>query len=278
MYKNHNMSDFVATILYPSGSHGNFLKYLLDYMSTGVTSVSLSKTYDARISLSDFNTAHNRSNVRGKCVNISVTKDMYLKYLMSMFTRTSESTNSNVELENLHIDTIAKLTKHPILRYFIDSACQICKFKNNNTTIPEIREWIRLCFFNGSYTTISDIIEPSVSNNAIYNVSFKEFYGPNLPAICTSILNTLSIPIINADIEDKIEEFKNNIEFFNIDVDIGVIKQALKQKETYYFTNLNVCKEAYIDSIITDIYHCDIDLVHPYFTNTKDLLHHYKIQ
>jgi hypothetical protein len=274
----------MITILFPGGAHGHYLKYLLDYMSTGSIDNHTKNTsniaYDTMVSESRFFAEHHLSDVQGKCIQVVVPRDMYLPYVVHTFTRTATMKNLNIDsLENLHIDTARKIKLHPVLRHLAVSLFKICKFNNNNTTIPEIREWIRICFFDDSdFCATDSIIESSINVNADYTLSLKDIYGPGLADICADILNTFNIPILNTNIADKVAEFENNIGWSNIAAEVDAITRAIKQKEIYHFTKLNVIKEAYIDYIVSDIYKCEIDFVFPYFTNTKDLLCYYGIQ
>ena len=157
--------------------------------------------YDHRIVVKDFKPVHTLNKLPpAGLIKIDVNKSEYLQLLFNMFTRASlilqDGIGTPFGLEDLHINTIEKANKYSQLRSFTKSINQCCNFSNGNTSVAEIREWIRIHFFE--HDTIDLMLRDHNSvMNADYVVNFIDFYKGDLNKICKEILELYNIKFKN---------------------------------------------------------------------------------
>jgi hypothetical protein len=251
-------------ILFPSGAHGNFLVYLLNYMIYGDLKESSHTVYDHRIVVKDFKPVHDLNKLpTGGLIRINVNKSEYLQLLFNIFTRSSNIKHDGIGipfgLETLHINTIEKANNYPQLRYFIKSIKQCCNFSNGDTSAAEIREWIRIHFFE--HDTIDLMLHDyNAVTNADYIVNFIDFYKGDLNKICKEILELYNIKFKNENIQHLVDTFRTQVPYIE---DL--------------WDNPNIITQAYLDAKLKNKYFLkDIDLLEDYFKNEEEFYNYYE--
>jgi hypothetical protein len=200
-------------ILYPSGSHGNFLKLLLHEL-TGIPAKSTENSIYDHVTYRDMSVAsavHTLpANVNLDCViNIKVDKSSYLKYFAVCLNRTS---GHNIVIEDLHENTFDKVASHSIVSYFIKSLQEISGQSDGSVEPKYLREWFRLCFFAKNGETISKFISPNNIEQAKLTVNFESFYNGRIVDACVDICERFDLPIThNHKIDQHLLDFKKKI-------------------------------------------------------------------
>ena len=235
------------------------LAYLLNYMIYGDLTESSSTVYDGRIVVKDFNPVHNLKKLPpAGLIKINVNKSEYLQFLFNMFTRLAARGGTHFALETLHINTIEKANKNSLFRHFTKSINQCCNFSNGNTSVAEIREWIRIHFFETN-TIDSMLHEFNAVDNADYVVDFKDFYKGDLNKICKEILELYNIKFKNENVQHLVDTFR---------IQVPYIEDL--------WDNPNIITQAYIDAKLKNKYSLkDIDLIEHYFKNEEEFHNYY---
>ena len=220
--------------------------------------------YDDRFVVKDFEPVHNLNKLPPSgLIKINVNKSEYLQLLFNMFTRTSALRRDGIGtpfgLETLHINTIEKANESSVFRYFIKSINQCCNFSNGNTSVAEIREWIRIHFFE--HDTIDLMLHDfDAVTNADYVVNFNDFYKGDLNKICKEILELCNIKFKNENIQHLVDTFRTQVPYIE---DL--------------WDNPNIITQAYLDAKLKNKYSLrDIDLLEDYFKNEEEFYNYYK--
>ena len=219
---------------------------------------SSSTVYDDRIVVKDFNPVHNLKNSSPVgIIKINVNKSEYLQLVFNIFTRTAAQKNKHFDLETLHINTIEKVNKNPVFKHFIKSINQCCNFSNGNTSVAEIREWIRILFFESD--TIDAMLHDHNTANADYIVNFIDFYKGDLNNICKEILELYDIKFKNENVQHLVDTFR---------IQVPYIEDL--------WDNPNIITQAYLDATLKTKYSLkDIDLIEHYFKNEEEFYNYY---
>tara|TARA_R110000823_G_scaffold304925_1_gene426726 strand:- start:33 stop:737 length:705 start_codon:yes stop_codon:yes gene_type:complete len=221
---------------------------------------SSSTVYDDRIVVKDFDPVHNLKKLpSGRLIKINVNKSEYLQFLFNMFTRMSADAGTHFDLETLHINTMEKVNKNIVFSYFIKSINQCCNFSNGNTSVAEIREWIRIHFFE--HDTIDLMLHDfDAVTNADYVVNFNDFYKGDLNKICKEILELCNIKFKNENIQHLVDTFRTQVPYIE---DL--------------WDNPNIITQAYLDAKLKNKYFLkDIDLLEDYFKNEEEFYNYYE--
>ena len=220
--------------------------------------------YDHRIVVKDFKPVHTLNKLPpAGLIKINVNKSEYLQLLFNMFTRASgilqDGIGTPFGLEALHINTIEKANKYSQLRSFTKSINQCCNFSNGNTSVAEIREWIRIHFFE--HDTIDLMLRDHNSvMNADYVVNFNDFYKGDLNKICKEILELYNIKFKNENIQHLVDTFRTQVPYIE---DL--------------WDNPNIITQAYLDAKLKNKYSLkDIDLLEHYFKNEEEFYNYYE--
>lgn len=221
---------------------------------------SSDNVYDNRIVRKDFHPVHDlRKLPSGRLIKINVDKSEYLQLVFNTFTRMSADKGLNFDLETLHINTIEKAKKNPVIKYFIKSINQCCNFSNGNTNVAEIREWIRIIFFEND-TLDSYLHDFNVVTNADYVLNFSDFYKGDLNKICKEILQLCNINFKNENILHLVDKFRKQVPYIE---DL--------------WDNPNIITQAYLDFKLKNKYLLkEIDLLENYFKNEEEFYNYYK--
>jgi len=274
-----DLVDNLYFILYPSGSHGNFLKLLLNTIVGNSadnvnTSVYDSVTYWAPCT---FDAGHAMSNVvdQSQVINIQVNPASYLKYFAMCLNRTSDN---NILVENLSTDTFDKIKQHSIISYFASSLSTISGKVNGHVDPKYLREWFRLCFFANNGDTITKFILPSTLVQSKYIVDFESFYNGTILDRCREICNNLKLSISNHDqLEKYMTHFVANNTYYTIDQNMPDIISAIDQGKLFDISSTNILQQAWIDNYLVTKYNINPFLRNKYFSNTQELVKAYGI-
>jgi len=228
---------------------------------------SSSTVYDNRILVKDFDPVHTleryflRHNElqSGMLIKIAVDKSEYLQLVFNMFTRMSAHKGLHFDLETLHINTIEKANQSTVFIHFIESINQCCNFSNGNTSVAEIRQWIRILFFE--HDTIDRYLHDfNAITNVDYELNFTDFYKGDLNKICIEILQLCNIKFKNESIMHLVDTFRKQVPYIE---DL--------------WDNPNIITQAYLDFKLKNKYSLkDIDLLENYFKNEEEFYNYYK--
>jgi len=228
-------------------------------MIYGDLTESSSTVYDDRIVVKDFKPVHNLKKLPPNgLIKINVNKSEYLQLIFNTFTRAATHVGKHFDLETLHINTIEKANNNSLFRHFIKSINQSCNFSNGNTSVAEIREWIRIHFFE--HDTIDTMLDEfNAVANADYLVNFNDFYKGDLNKICKEILELYDIKFKNENIKHLVDTFRTQVPYIE---DL--------------WDNPNIITQAYIDAKLKNKYSLkDIDLIDHYFKNEEEFYNYY---
>jgi hypothetical protein len=265
-------------IIYPSGSHGKFLEFMLNLLS-GIDGDNNSMVYD----FSNLNgpkkfiATHFIKNTNDcYVIDIVVDPHSYLKYVAVALNRTS---GLDIILEDLNLNTFDKLKKHSIFSNFIESLTQISGASSGNVDIKYLREWARICFFENNSETVTKWLEPTLYPSSDYTIYFESFYNGTILDECFNILNKFNIAPRYSEkiINSHISNFYKNNRYKDIDLDIDSITQSLLKKNNFEFGNTNFIKQAWIDNWLIKNYNISPVLTDEYFTNTNQILTKYEL-
>ena len=261
-------------IIYPSGSHGNFLTFLLNYQAGVESNYDNSIVYD-KVSYGQdqiFFSFHKKYSYPSNIINIFVDQHSYLKWMTMCFSRTS---GINLCIDSMHCDTFNTISKNIVLAPLIKSLSVISKRTTGNVEKKYLREWARLCLFDNN--TILPILKDSTIEFPDYKFNFNWFYDPTtLKLKCIEIFNLFDIKIAN-DITPLFNKFYEHNKYKNINITPEKIISALIDKRNIKIPNLNFLQEAWIDSWLVN--NCQITPLLPdqYFSNTFDMINQYDL-
>jgi hypothetical protein len=262
-------------IVYPSGSHGSFLKLLLNKLSGVQTDNTIDyRIYDKIKYLSPvfFDAGHDVTTT--PTISIHIRPSSYLKYFAMCLTRTADV---NILVNNLGNNVFKKLEQHPILKSFTSSLSRISGQINGDVESKYIREWLRLCFFANNGTTITQFVSPSMVE-ADYTVDFESFYNGSILEHCYQIYKMLGLKIIDIKVaENLIEQFPEKLIYHNIDLNIDQILAAIDNGTKFDLSDTNLLQQAWIDNCLVNRYNIDPLLKNDYFSNTQELRKAYNL-
>jgi hypothetical protein len=272
-------TDNLFFILYPSGSHGSFLKLLLNTLVGNEADEINGIVYDTVTYRRPctFNATHKLTTSvdPDRVINIRVDPKSYLKYFAVCLNRTS---GNNILVEDLSVDTFKKIKQHSIFSFFADSLATISGSTVEDVEPKYLREWIRLCFFANNGDTITKFILPNVLTNSKYIIDFESFYNGTILDQCRRICNDNKLPTCNDNkLMDYIEQFITNNQYYTIDQNMPKIISAIGQTELVDLSNTNILQQAWIDNYLVTQYNINPLLKNDYFTDTKELTKAYKI-
>ena len=274
-------------IVYPSGSHGNFLKLLLNELSGIQAEVPDSMVYDTvkYLTSPSFSAFHQVSAIQKlfqtnvdyeSMINIKVRPTSYLKYFAVCLNRTS---GQFVTVENLHVDTFDQISKHSVLFDFVNSLAVIAGKSHGDVEPQFLREWFRLCFFANNGDTITQFIKPNIIPQAKFTVDFECFYDDTIIAICENILESMDLSITKSSrLDQYLKDFKQKNLYFDIDLNIKTWLDAIDQGTEADLTQSNLLQQAWIDNYLVKKYNIDPLLRNEYFANTLELIDEYKLK
>ena len=280
-------------IVFPPGAHGNFLCYLLNRMS-GKEFIDhdsfhgVAGTYDRQLVRDNtlhtfygeendlFTAIHGGRDYHGDVpggIDIVVEDDKdHLKYLSVCISRAA---SMGIFLDELHINTMAKLREHPMMLYFLDTLESLNHQGDMDIPNGIVREWLRVCFFNDG-NSINGMIDPYRMTDS-YKVSFDTFYDKDkLIKTCHNIYDHYGFDVIDDSFFDHEHEiFMNRNRCYHVDDDCGRIKDAMRSKDRYEFQHMTVVKEAWLDAWLQKEYGIDPLLRDDYPTDTDQLRKEY---
>ena len=266
-------------ILYPSGSHGSFLKLLFNEL-TGVTAEeSDSMIYDRIMyrGVSVTSAVHTVPNDVNPdhVVNIRVQPESYLKYFAVCLNRTS---GHNIVIEDLHQNTFDQIKQHSIVSYFSKSLSEISGQSSGDVDPKFLREWFRLCFFANQGETITKFIAPNVLDHSQFVIDFESFYNGQILSRCLEICKHFGLPVTHThQVDDYLVEFRKKNRYHNIDLDISAILDCIEHQKNYDLTTTNILQQAWIDNYLVIKYNINPLLKNDYFRNTLDLSKAYNL-
>ena len=266
-------------ILYPSGSHGSFLKLLLNEL-TGVSAKETDSdiydniTYRGSSVASAVHTLPHNVDL-DHVVTITVNYHSYLKYFAVCLNRTS---GHDIVIEDLYENTFDKLKSHSIISFFTESLKVISGLSNGNVEPKYLREWFRLCFFANKGESISRFIAPNAHASPRFSVDFESFYNGRILDRCIEICEYFNLPIThNHKIDQHLMEFKKNNRYHNIDLTIPDILNHINNRTEYDLSKTNILQQAWIDNYLVNKYNINPLLKNDYFRNTLDLIKAYNL-
>ena len=271
--------DNLYFIFYPSGSHGSFLKLLLNTIVGNQADNTNNIIYDDVIYRQPcvFDATHHLTTSVNpeRVINIRVNPMSYLKYFAVCLNRTS---GHDILIDDLSIDTFEKIKKHSVISHFADSLATISGRTTGNVEIKYLREWVRLCFFANNGNTITQFISPNVLANSKYVVDFESFYNGTALDECNRICNDIGLPTSNQDVlTEYINVFIKNNRYFAIDQDMPKIVSAIDNSDSVDLGNTNILQQAWIDNYLETKYNVTLLSKNEYFSNTKELIKVYGI-
>jgi hypothetical protein len=265
-------------IVFPSGSHGSFLTFLLNSLS-GVNCEHNNElvydrvTYRSEIKFISNHTISNNPHVRGR-INIVVHNKSYLKYIVMCLSRTA---GYDYSIEDFNKNTFDKLKKHVVLNHFITSLSTISGQSSGDVDFQSLREWARLCFFACQGSTITQILKSSLIKDSNYTFDFEWFYNPILLIQkCHDITDTFDIRS-SKNILPLLDNFYAQNRYKYVDVYPELIIDSIKNKKLMHISNTNFLQEAWIDNWLVENYNIDPLLKNNYFSNTLDIVDHYNL-
>jgi hypothetical protein len=267
-------------ILYPSGSHGNFLKLLLHELIGISAKGNDSVVYD-NVKYSKPPTFFAVQKLpldtdANSVINIRIKPESYLKYFAMCINRTA---GQGIIPDDLVKNTFEQVNRHSILCGFVQSLQTISGKSHGDVEKKFLREWFRLCFFADNGASITKFIETSLCSNSKFVVDFESFYDGSIIDHCVKICAELDLPMsINSKISGYISEFKKNNLYFDIDLDIESILQSIKKQNVFDLSQTNVLQQAWIDNCLVNMYNIDPLLQNEYFANTMDLIEAYQLK
>ncbi len=209
-------------------------------------------------------------------VNIRVQPSSYLKYFAVCLNRTS---GQNITIDDLHVDTFDKISKHSVLFDFVKSLTAITGQTQGDVEPQFLREWARLCFFANHGDTITQFIRPNIITQAKYFVDFESFYDGTILDRCASILDSMNIPVTRpGNLEKYLADFKQKNLYHDIDLNINTILDAIDNQLLVDLSQTNVLQQAWIDNYLVEQYNVDPLLKNEYFANTMKLVTEYNLQ
>lgn len=274
-------------IVYPSGSHGNFLRLLLNEMSGCDARLPDSMVYDGveYLTTPSFSAFHQVAAIQklfqtevdyDSMINIKVRPTSYLKYFAVCLNRTS---GQFITVENLHVNTFDQISQHSVLFDFVKSLAVISGKSQGDVEPRFLREWFRLCFFANNGDTITQFIQPNIIPRAKFAVDFESFYDGTIVTTCENILDAMDMPITKSNmIAQYLDDFKQKNLYFDIDLNINNILQAIDNHDWADLSATNWLQQAWIDNYLVDKYNVDPLLRDDYFADTLELINEYKLK
>lgn len=261
-------------IVHASGSHGHFLKLLLNAMIGIRPKERNDMVYDAVEY--ECQTVFEVGKPQDGCtvINIRVDPQSYLKYFVICLNRTS---GHNITAQSLQINTFELIKKHSVLSHFSDSLTKISGQTQGDVSIKFLREWVRLCFFANSGETITASCRADVWESADFVVDFESFYDGTIIDKCKTICESLGLPVNNTRLQSYLSEFKNKNLYFEIDADIPSILKAIDQNQYHDLSATNYFQQAWIDNYLVEQYNVDPLCRNEYFNDTVELINEYKL-
>ena len=261
-------------IIHPSGAHGRFLSFLLNYQAGITTEYDGSVVYDKVMYGSDrlFFAFHSKRNFPGKIINISVDQQSYYKWMAMCFSRAN---NIDLQFESLEHDTFNKINDHIVLQSLTKSLSVIANKTYGNVEKKYLREWTRLCLFDTSM--ISQIISRSVIDAPDYKFCFEWFYEQEkLKLSCAEIFDLFNIKI-KRDISHLFDKFYEQNNHKDINIMPEKIISAVSNKANIEISQLNFYQEAWIDDWLVKNYKINPVLSNHYFSNTLEIIKQYNL-
>ena len=266
-------------ILYPSGSHGSFLKLLFNELTGVAAEESDSMIYD-RITyrgVSVTSAVHILPNGVNPdhVINIQVRPESYLKYFAVCLNRTS---GHDIVIEDLHQNTFDRIKQHSIVSYFSKSLSEISGQLSGDVDPKFLREWFRLCFFANQGETITKFIAPNVLGHSRFVIDFESFYNGHILDQCMEICKHFSLPITHSHrVDEHLVEFQKKNRYHNIDLEISAILDCIENQKNYDLTTTNILQQAWVDNHLVNKYNINPLLKNDYFRNTLDLSKAYNL-
>jgi hypothetical protein len=265
-------------IVFPSGSHGCFLTFLLNSLS-GVNcehnneSVYDRVTYHSEIKFISSHKISNSPHVRGR-IDIAVDNKSYLKYIVMCLSRTA---GYDFSIEDFNKNTFDKLKNHCVLNCFTTALSTISGQSSGDVDFQYLREWARLCFFACQGSSITQIMKRSLIKDSDYTFNFEWFYNPTLLIQkCHDITDTFDI-IPSKNILPLLDNFYARNRYKYVDVYPELIVESIKNKKSMHISNTNFLQEAWIDNWLVENYNIDPLLRNNYFVNTLDIVDQYHL-
>lgn len=262
-------------IVYPSGSHGSFLKLLLNTMSgIPINDVINYSVYDKVTYLAPVIFEADHQFKDSIDIMINVKRSSYLKYFAMCLNRTSDI---NLLIEDLGTNIFEKIKRHPILKSFASSLITISGQATGDVEPKYIREWLRLCFFANNGTTITQFISPS-DVKAKYTVDFESFYNGSILENCCQIYKKFNLEIVDTSVaEALINRFSEKLMYRDIDLTIDQIMSAIDHCTKFNLSTTNLLQQAWIDNCLVDKYNINPLLKNDYFLDTQELRKAYNL-
>ena len=261
-------------IIYPSGAHGSFLTFLLNYQAGVECYYNNSIIYDKVLygQNQKFFSYHKKYPRQSNIISIVVDQQSYLKWMAMCLSRTA---GINLCIDFIHLDKFYKLNKHMVLKPLLKSLSDISNKAEGNIEKKHLREWTRLCLFDSN--TILPILNVSAVEFPNYKFNFEWFYDPiKLKSKCIEIFNLFDIKIVN-DITILFDKFYQHNIYKNINVVPENIVNALIAKKNIPIPNLNFLQEAWIDNWLVNNYDIVPLLPDQYFSNTLEIIKQYNL-
>lgn len=273
-------------IIYPTGSHGQFLKHLLNYMSgqkidhlwfsDGVFDRPYKPDASGHCGNQSghsslhclFETAHHyQQDMQANVINITVKPPSHLKYLMMVFTRHAMMRFTLKDWENQVWQIIHK--NNILCGFAKDLQCIV---KHHDIQQYHLREWCRLTFFHNQGQTIKTWISDSTVDTQ-YQFDFENFYSEQLATRCQDLLNHLDAPVINRDIQVWQQIFSRT-PYRDVDWQLKKIKEAILAKKSIMIPD-NFILQACLDHWLQCQYDVTVLVPSRYWGNTLDLMRDY---
>lgn len=269
-------------IVYPAGSHGNFLGVALNTL-VGIAADNVNQMVYDRATYQtpkQFFPVHFETQLDpGKysnynLISIIVKPSSYLKYSAICFNRVS---GVNLKLEDFEKNTFEKLKTHVIYSHFKDSLVTIAGTDTGDVEKKCLREWARLCLFDNNGKAISMWIADNAVENADFEFDFEWFYDADiLKSKCSELVEAVGLTVTNT-LDHLLTDFYQNNLYRNIDRDTEIIIRAIKDRQPVDIVNTNFFQEAYIDQWLVDTYQINPLSRNKYFTSTIDLIKEYQL-
>jgi len=265
------------------GSHGNFLKYVLN---------NLLNKEDLELPFNNFGASHKKNkNLFVHCghynfdgnkipsdniISIRFTEGDLLQLFSVSFYRVGDQ---NIEDVNLHINTYYKLLKFnsQIIESLNKSYGLNISEGNQNCPKYILREFFKFGFKDPSIHgfTIGLNKMNYTNNKKVYNFDYSSFYNyDKFKNELKNIESFFNLKFYPKDLKEIHDEFISYLtKYLELKPQADSIIESVKNNEYVDIPDLTLLQESYINAILENLYQIEMPFhQEEYFTNTKQIV------